>query len=84
MTISIVFLLLGLANGAVYASLALALVVTYRSSGVVNFATAAMALFTAYVYALLYLEPNVSRSMAHAADLLRTVGHHIFQDWHRD
>ena len=33
----VVFLLLGLANGAVFASLALALVVTYRSSGVMTF-----------------------------------------------
>src|SRR5712671_3318666 len=49
----LVFLLLGLANGAVFASLALGLVVTYRSSGVVNFATGAMALLTAYVYAFL-------------------------------
>ena len=46
-----VLLLLGLANGAVFASLALALVVTFRSSGVINFATAAMALFAAYLYA---------------------------------
>ena len=37
-----VFLLLGLANGAVFASLALALVVTFRSSGVINFATGAI------------------------------------------
>ena len=36
------------------------------------------------VYTLLDLEPNVSKSMAHAADLLRTVGHNIFQDWHCD
>jgi ABC-type branched-subunit amino acid transport system ATPase component/branched-subunit amino acid ABC-type transport system permease component len=49
----LVFLLLGLANGAVFASLALGLVVTYRSSGVVNFATGAMALLTAYMYAFL-------------------------------
>jgi len=49
----VVFLLLGLANGAVFASLALALVVTFRSSGVINFATGAIALFTAYVYAFL-------------------------------
>jgi ABC-type branched-subunit amino acid transport system ATPase component/branched-subunit amino acid ABC-type transport system permease component len=48
-----IFLLLGLANGAVFAALALALVVTYRSSGVVNFATGAMALFTAYTYSFL-------------------------------
>lgn len=45
------FLLLGLANGAVFAALGLALTVTYRSSGVMNFATSSMALFTAYIYA---------------------------------
>src|ERR1700728_2778687 len=53
MTQLLIFLLLGLANGAVYASLALALVVTFRSSGVVNFATGAIALFSAYTYAFL-------------------------------
>jgi ABC-type branched-subunit amino acid transport system ATPase component/branched-subunit amino acid ABC-type transport system permease component len=53
MTQELVFLLLGLANGAVFASLALALVMTYRSSGVINFATGAIALFTAYTYAFL-------------------------------
>src|SRR6478735_4911522 len=47
----LIFLLLGLANGAVYAALALTLVVTYRSSGVVNFATGTMALLGAYLYA---------------------------------
>jgi ABC-type branched-subunit amino acid transport system ATPase component/ABC-type branched-subunit amino acid transport system permease subunit len=49
----IVFLLLGLGNGAVFAALAIALVVTYRSSGVVNFATGAIALYIAYTYAFL-------------------------------
>jgi ABC-type branched-subunit amino acid transport system ATPase component/branched-subunit amino acid ABC-type transport system permease component len=49
----LIFLLLGLANGAVYAALALTLVVTYRTSGVVNFATGAMALLGAYIYAFL-------------------------------
>lgn len=48
-----VFLLLGLGNGAVYAALALALVLTYRSSGVVNFSTGAVALYVAYTYAFL-------------------------------
>ncbi|MCW2546283.1 MAG: transporter [Mycobacterium sp.] len=48
-----VFLLLGLGNGAAFAALALALVVTFRSSGVVNFATGAIALYTAYTYAFL-------------------------------
>ncbi|MFD4369471.1 ATP-binding cassette domain-containing protein [Rhodococcus sp. NPDC058521] len=47
------FVLLGLGNGAVYAALALALVMTYRSSGVVNFATGAVALYVAYTYAYL-------------------------------
>ncbi len=53
MTDHIVFVLLGLGNGAVFAALGIALVVTYRSSGVVNFATGAMALFSAYFYAFL-------------------------------
>jgi ABC-type branched-subunit amino acid transport system ATPase component/branched-subunit amino acid ABC-type transport system permease component len=47
------FLFLGLGNGAVFAALALALVLTYRSSGVINFATGGVALVTAYVYAFL-------------------------------
>src|SRR5437879_2996620 len=47
------FLLLGLGNGATFAALALALVLTFRSSGVVNFATGSIALVTAYTYALL-------------------------------
>jgi ABC-type branched-subunit amino acid transport system ATPase component/branched-subunit amino acid ABC-type transport system permease component len=47
------FLLLGLGNGGVYAALAVALVVTYRSSGVLNFATGAQALYAAYTYSLL-------------------------------
>ncbi|MCK9894518.1 ATP-binding cassette domain-containing protein [Frankia sp. AgB32] len=46
-------LLLGLGNGGVYAALALALVLTFRSSGVINFATGAVALFVAYSYAYL-------------------------------
>jgi ABC-type branched-subunit amino acid transport system ATPase component/ABC-type branched-subunit amino acid transport system permease subunit len=50
---ALVFLLLGLANGAVFASLAIGLVITYRSSGVINFATGAIALFGAYEYAFL-------------------------------
>ena len=46
-------LLLGLGNGGVYAALAIALVLTYRSSGVVNFATGTIALYSAYTYASL-------------------------------
>jgi branched-subunit amino acid ABC-type transport system permease component len=47
------FVFLGLGNGAVFAALAMALVVTYRSSGVLNFATGAQSLYAAYTYALL-------------------------------
>ncbi len=47
----LVFLLDGLANGGLYAALALTLVVTYRSSGVLNFATGALAALGAYLYA---------------------------------
>ena len=44
-------LLLGLGAGGVFAALALARVITYRASGVVNFATGAMAMYVAYTYA---------------------------------
>jgi ABC-type branched-subunit amino acid transport system ATPase component/branched-subunit amino acid ABC-type transport system permease component len=47
------FLLLGLASGSVFASLALALVVTYRSSGVINFAVGSFALIAADTYGFL-------------------------------
>ena len=49
----IVFLLFGLANGAIYAALALTLVVTYRASGVINFSSGTLALLGAYTYAFL-------------------------------
>lgn len=44
-------LLLGLGNGGVFAALAVAIVITYRSSGVLNFGTGAIALYVAYIYA---------------------------------
>ena len=59
--------MLGLGNGAVFAALALALVVTYRSSGVLNFATSAIAMFGAYTYgflrkgALMLIVPGLPR-----------------------
>jgi ABC-type branched-subunit amino acid transport system ATPase component/branched-subunit amino acid ABC-type transport system permease component len=62
-------LLLGLGNGAVFAALALALVLTYRSSGVINFATGAIAMFSAYTYAslrkgqMLLILPGLPRSV---------------------
>jgi ABC-type branched-subunit amino acid transport system ATPase component/ABC-type branched-subunit amino acid transport system permease subunit len=62
-------LLLGLGNGGVFAALALALVITYRSSGVVNFGTGAVALYVAYTYAglrdgeLLVIVPGLPESV---------------------
>ncbi|MGW4481370.1 ABC transporter permease subunit [Rhodococcus triatomae] len=53
MTEHVAFLALGIGNGAVYAALGLALVMTFKSSGVVNFATGAVALYAAYTYAFL-------------------------------
>jgi ABC-type branched-subunit amino acid transport system ATPase component/branched-subunit amino acid ABC-type transport system permease component len=53
MSTFVLFLILGLGSGAVYAALGIGLVVTYRSSGVVNLATAAIALYVAYTYAFL-------------------------------
>jgi ABC-type branched-subunit amino acid transport system ATPase component/ABC-type branched-subunit amino acid transport system permease subunit len=47
------FMLLGAGNGAVFAALAVALVMVYRSSGVLNFATGSLALHAAYTYAFL-------------------------------
>jgi len=46
----LLFLLLGLGAGAVYAILGLGLVLEYRSSGVINFAQGATAMFIAYTY----------------------------------
>src|SRR6266536_649560 len=39
----------GIANGSVYAALALALVLIYRSTGVVNFAQGEMAMFSTFL-----------------------------------
>lgn len=46
----ILFLLLGLGSGAVYAVLGLGLVLKYRSAGVVDFGHGAVAMFCAYVF----------------------------------
>jgi ABC-type branched-subunit amino acid transport system ATPase component/branched-subunit amino acid ABC-type transport system permease component len=65
----LVFLLLGLGNGAVFGALALALVLTFRSSGVINFATGSIALLGAYLYAflrqgqLIVLVPGLPRTL---------------------
>jgi branched-chain amino acid transport system permease protein len=47
----ILFAIIGLTAGSVYAALAMGLVTTYRGTGVINFAQAAIAAWGAYVYA---------------------------------
>jgi branched-chain amino acid transport system permease protein len=47
----VLFALLGVGTGALYASLAIAVILVYRGSGVVNFAVGAMAMIPAVVYA---------------------------------
>ena len=44
------FLLLGLGAGVIYGALGLGLVMTYRASGVINFAYGAIAAYTTYVF----------------------------------
>jgi branched-chain amino acid transport system permease protein len=47
----ILFAILGLTAGSIYGALAMGLVTTYRGTGVINFAQAAIAAWGAYVYA---------------------------------
>src|SRR5215217_8012544 len=47
----LLFAIVGLGAGAVYAGLAMGLITTYRGTGVLNIAHAAMAIWGAYVYA---------------------------------
>lgn len=50
MTDHLLFLIVGLGAGAAYAALAMAVVTTYRGTGVVNIAQGAMAVWAAFVY----------------------------------
>lgn len=48
--IYLTFAILGLGAGAMYTGITLGIILTYRGSGVVNFANGALALFIAYVF----------------------------------
>ncbi len=50
MSVYVLFLIVGLGLGALYAALALGLVVVYKGTGVINFAQGAMAMWAAFVY----------------------------------
>jgi branched-chain amino acid transport system permease protein len=59
----------GLASGAIYASLALALALVYRASGVVNFAQGEMAMFSTYI-ALAFVNHGLGYWEAFAAAIV--------------
>ena len=56
MEIYLQFIILGIGAGVIYAALGLGLVMTYRASGVINFAYGAIAAYAAYVFAGLETE----------------------------
>ena len=63
------FLLIGVSNGLVYALVALGIVLIYRSTRVINFALAAMAMFSTYI-AVSLIDRNVPYFVAFAAAML--------------
>jgi branched-chain amino acid transport system permease protein len=50
MSVYLLFVIVGLGLGALYAALALGLVLVYKGTGVINFAQGAMAMWAAFVY----------------------------------
>jgi ABC-type branched-subunit amino acid transport system ATPase component/ABC-type branched-subunit amino acid transport system permease subunit len=63
------FAILGLASGAIYALLALGLVLIYRGSGLLNFSQGAMAMFGAYAY----YELSVKRGLGQVPSVALTL-----------
>jgi len=58
-------LMTGLADGAIYASLALALVLIYKATEVINFAQGEMAMFTTYIAYALYTHPHFGHKLSY-------------------
>ena len=54
----------GIADGAVYASLALALVLIFRTTGILNFAQGEMALYSTYLYWHFTTQADISPKLA--------------------
>jgi branched-chain amino acid transport system permease protein len=55
----------GLADGSIYASLALALVLIYKATEVINFAQGEMAMFTTYIAYALYTHPHLGHRLSY-------------------
>jgi branched-chain amino acid transport system permease protein len=58
-------LMTGLADGAIYASLALALVLIYKATEVINFAQGEMAMFTTYIAYALYTHQHFGHTLSY-------------------
>src|ERR1700727_2997007 len=58
------FIIAGLVSGSVYGLIGIGLVLTYRTSGVFNFAYGAMGTVAAYVFYFLHVEHGVSVAIA--------------------
>ena len=72
MTTLITFLLLGLGNGAVFAALGVSIAISYRTSNVVNFGAASMAVFGGVIYATLRTQGGIYNP-THAALLFALI-----------
>ncbi len=55
----------GLADGSIYASLALALVLIYKATEVINFAQGEMAMFTTYIAYALFTHPHFGHTLSY-------------------
>jgi branched-chain amino acid transport system permease protein len=58
-------LMSGLADGSIYASLALALVLIYKATEVINFAQGEMAMFTTYIAYALLTHPHFGHTLSY-------------------
>src|SRR2546421_2106246 len=64
------FIIVGLTTGSVYGLAALGLVLTYKTSGLFNFAHGAIAAVAAYVFYALHVERHVAWPLAAIAAVL--------------
>ena len=58
------FIISGLVTGAVYGLAAVGLVVTYKTSGVFNFAHGALATLSAYLFYTLHIQHHMAWQLA--------------------
>ena len=78
MSFVIVFAILGAATGSIYALSALGIVLTYRGSGVVNFASGAIGMLGAYCYSEFRFDNHFVEPLAIAAALGICAGLGVF------